>query len=792
MNKISLLAASVLASFSLGAVAQEPAPFPSSTPQAPQAPQPEAASSAVSAGEINAGEVLIKGRIKAKGSSGTVKDATVIDLSNRENNVTSGRNGEFEISTKSRDGKLLIRIAGFEDLEIGYANGGLPDDGNILLEPSPEVVGQGIIRARRKTEVSQQSLQREEMSRIPGTGGDAVRSLQSLPSVLPAGVGSANIVVRGSSPTDNLYFLDRMQLPFVFHFGGLGTVVPTRMLEGIDLFPGGFSSLYGDATGGVVQLRSENKTPDRTSGQFELGLTQASAYVEGNMGGTAAISPAPATDDRIGYRAGFRRTYLEIYSPLIKKFAGDRVTFVTLPQATDYQLILNGSHSSGTWQAYLIGAADRLRLAASSPNADTSDGKSQFDLFNYFETTGLRYSMNLGNGLGLSLNPQQRYVLIRQKIFANKIYVTGHILSVDVALDKRWSPQWSATLGVRPEYARNITDVDAIQLPAGGFGPFFDPDTAPRAVEKRTRNTTSGQVYLDVNYKPTKDLLLNPGFNFLRGPQPSEAAVDPRMASRYSLTEVHALKAAWGYYSKRPQPQFDSPDYGNPKLDVERAIHYVAGVESKLTDSWETDVQVYYKDIFDVVGNAYPNPALKYQNNIKGRSRGIETFLKKSRTGRWYGWLSYAYSKSERQDPKTKGWFPFDYDKPHSFTLINAYKFTGQWEVSSKLQYQSGAPYNIIPGGVYNQNTGRYRAKQNGESTLVERNDGRLPATFQLDMRSDYDILYDTWKLNLYLDIQNATNRANVVGGRNSPDFSSRENVTGAPIIPSVGAIASF
>ena len=35
----------------------------------------------------------------------------------------------------------------------------------------------------------------------------------------------------------------------------------------------------------------------------------------------------------------------------------------------------------------------------------------------------------------------------------------------------------------------------------------------------------------------------------------------------------------------------------------------------------------------------------------------------------------------------------------------------------------------------------------------------------QLDLRVDYNIIYPTWILNIYLDIQNATNRGNQEGG---------------------------
>jgi hypothetical protein len=750
----------------------------------------------------------IRGKILARGSGIPLADATVIDVASRENSVTTDKNGEFEILLSKPDGAFLIRAQGFDDFEVKVEKG-VAAPGPYLMEPAPEVISRGIIRARRKTEISQQSLTREEVSRIPGTGGDAVASLQSLPSVLPAGFGN-NIAVRGSAPGDTSYYYDKLSLPFVFHFGGGQTVIPTRALDGIELYAGGFSAIYGDAIGGVVQLRSETETPQRASGQFELGLGQTSLYLEGRMGEDTSSLPQletstdkPAIDaslaaeggtksatesSAIGYRLGFRRTYFEIFAPIIKKVGGDRVNFLTLPQATDYMGMLNGKNAFGTWQLYLIGAADRMRLAVSSDNSDTATGKVEFDLFSYFQTLGLRTNSNLGNGWGLSLTPQQRYFVSRQTFFDNKVRLSSHLYSLDAALDKRVNKSFAFTVGMRPEYELYNIDVDAIQIPASGPGIFFDPDTAPRSKEKRKYTSSSGTVYLDTVFKPVNSFTLNPGLIYQRGRNSGQVEIDPRFGARLEVVPGYTIKGSWGYYSQRPQPQFDSKEYGNAELDMERAIHAIAGVEVKLPENWEGDVQVYEKKMLNLVGDATEEPEKKYENNVLGRSKGAEFFLKSPKQGRWYGWGSYGYSKSERRDPRSKQWQLFQYDRPHSLTVVGSYKVTGRWEIGSKFKYQSGSVFTKVAGGKFNQNTGGYVPDSEG----VQVNGSRLPVDYQLDIRSDYDFLFPTWKLDFYVDIQNVTNRENVVGRRYSRDYSQSVDVTGIPILPTLGFIASF
>ncbi|NBO37904.1 hypothetical protein EBU99_04900 [bacterium] len=743
----------------------------------------------------------LRARVGVRGSLDKLKAATVTVLPKRGLSTETNADGVFEIEIPANAEALLIQKEGYLPLEyrleqpsaqtLSQSAGGdssttpsVEDLGKINLEPSADLLGVGVIRARRKVEVSQQSLTRSEILRVPGTRGDAVSALQTLPSVLPVFPGAANVVVRGSAPEDTKSFYDRLELPFVFHLGGLGTVIPTRALEGIDFYPGGFSSLYNDAIGATIQLRSENKVPARTGGEFELGLLQSAAYLETP---TQTFSETP-----VGVRAGFRRSYIELLVPLIKKVGGSRLQRFTVPQITDYQLILNGTHSKGTWQGYLVGAADRLSLVVPSGQANNSEGTAQFSLFNYFEVMGLRYSLNLGDGWGLTLVPQQRLVIINQDIFDNTVDVRGNRLGLDVVVDKKFNEQWSGSMGVRPEFDRTTSKVSAIQLPPTGFTPFFDPDSASKTSSDVKRETTTLQAHLDVVWKPTDELMLNPGVAFLQGNRSVQRAADPRFATRWQLIPGTALKGAVGTYSQRPGPQFDAPDYGNPNLTLERARHLVFGIEQNVIEDLDADLQFYQKKMWHLVGQATADRALRYENNIEGRAYGAEILIRKARKGRWNGWLSYGWSHSERKDPALFVWRNFDFDRPHSVNVVGSYRVTGQWELSARWQYLSGGPFNIIEGSIFNQNTGRYRALSSSPTPVLNINNGRNPAFAQLDVRTDYDFRMSDWTLSTYFELLNATNRENVQGYRYSPDYRSREEVLGTPLIPSFGIKAVF
>ncbi|KAB8033427.1 TonB-dependent receptor plug domain-containing protein [Fluviispira multicolorata] len=767
----------------------------------------------------NLNNITLTGQVRPLGDLSPIENALVINTDNKLNFVKTNKNGIFSITVPKETKGILIRAENYQDLQIPIENSQLKLSSPYLLEPSAEYGGTGIIRARRKDEVSQNTFQQEEMAHVAGTGGDAVRALQTLPSVLPANVGSADVVVRGGSPGDNSFYYDDLLLPFIFHFGGTETIIPTRMIESMDFYPGAFSAYYTDTIGGVIQLRSFNSIPKRFSGEIEVGLIQSGIFLEGNAfgssiekeidkeknsqethiikneneknGQTNQSNNNENSDDAIGYRIGFRRTYLELYKPLIAKLANN-TSFVTIPQATDYQMILNGNHSRGTWQIYLLGANDSASLSAPIGNSTTASGQNSFSFENYMETAGFKYNLNLGNGLGFRVSFQQRYYLLNQSIFGNNINIESQLYSFSFILDKKINELFSYSLGVRPKYQHYEAGLNVIQLPGGGMTTSFDSELAPVVQDKVVVDSFYGDAFVDIIFKPINKLTINPGLNMIVGSHSSEFAIDPRIGVRYEFIEGQTLKAGGGYYSQYPQPQYNAPRYGNPNLELERSIQYAIGYESKFWDDYFIDIQSWIKSSDNLVGPAVSNPNNKYENSIEMRAKGVEFFLKKKASGIWFGWMSYGISQSEQRDPGSGEWRYSNYDRTHSVNIVYGQKITSRWNAGTRIQFMTGTPYSTVSGGVYNENTGKYSPVSDGNTYLISKNDARIPYFFEVDFRTEYDFLFQDWKLTSYLDILNVFNRSNVANNSYNRDYTKQVYITGLPILPSIGVIAKF
>ena len=68
--------------------------------------------------------------------------------------------------------------------------------------------------------VSKKSLQSQEITRLPGTAGDALRALPAIPGIGVANDFSGALYIRGGSDDDNLYYFDRVPVGYPYHFGG--------------------------------------------------------------------------------------------------------------------------------------------------------------------------------------------------------------------------------------------------------------------------------------------------------------------------------------------------------------------------------------------------------------------------------------------------------------------------------------------------------------------------------------------------------------------------------------------
>jgi TonB family protein len=159
-----------------------------------------------------------------------------------------------------------------------------------------------VLGKRTDREITRRTVERQELAVIPGTGGDALKSVQSLPGVARTPVFGGMIVVRGSSPYGTQTFIDGTYVPAIYHFGGLSSIVPTEMIESIDFYPGNFSAKYGRATGGIIDVKLREMEYDgKYHGLAQVDFIDARVMLRG---------PVPLAHGW-SFNVGARRSYID-------------------------------------------------------------------------------------------------------------------------------------------------------------------------------------------------------------------------------------------------------------------------------------------------------------------------------------------------------------------------------------------------------------------------------------------------------------------------------------------------
>src|SRR5436190_1821479 len=92
---------------------------------------------------------------------------------------------------------------------------------------------------------------------------DILRAATVLPGVARVPFSFGGLVLRGTSPRDTAIFLDGVEVPIAFHFGGVTSFYPNGMLEDLKVTAGGYDASFGRASGGIVTLSTREPRSDR-------------------------------------------------------------------------------------------------------------------------------------------------------------------------------------------------------------------------------------------------------------------------------------------------------------------------------------------------------------------------------------------------------------------------------------------------------------------------------------------------------------------------------------------------
>lgn len=634
-------------------------------------------------------------------------------------------------------------------------------------------------------------LTAQDSSSLPGTGNDPLKALQSMPSVARVPFGIGGLALRGSSPRDSNIYLDDMEIPLAFHFGGLASVYPARMLASLDVVPGAFGVSYGRAQGGIVRMRSRPGRGDRWRAGGNLSVIDASAYAEG-PDATGGV-----------WTLGVRRSYIDAILALALPEQVD-IDLTLAPRYYDAQVrydraLSNNEHISFTF----VGSDDRLRFLGD----DLLVGYQAS-----FARLGARWHRRLG-GLLVRVSP---WVGVDRT----------HLRQDDDRITRSGVP-----MGGRASIHRDIGTVGhvsvGLDIQGGRFA--FDiasegattPDGQPVGPRTGFDWQVDSALWLEGFYKVDDGRLgVRPGVRVERYGLTGDVVVDPRLVVSHDLPAGVQLRESIGVYHQGPlwvdvDPAFGDAGIGpsySAQASVGADVDIAALLARKSRLSLTAGVTGFYSEMYDLpvaIPGADPGQpqsagtsafsggfisigrelaeeqlgrSVPHANVGHGRNRGVEVLVRAAGP-RWLAWLAYTFTDTGRRDHPGQffGYRPYLLDQPHALTALGSVKIGRGFRVGARVRYVSGNPYTPVAGTTTDPETG---AVAPIDGPLLS---ARLPAFFQADIRLDREWRGSYGRLMAFLDVQNVSNRRNPEGVNYSDDYRAMGYTAGLPIIPSLG-----
>jgi len=624
-----------------------------------------------------------------------------------------------------------------------------------------------------ETAVSFRSLESEEIRRSPGSGEDVFRVIQSMPGVASASAKSAQIIVRGGSPDENLTLLDNIEIYNPIHFArngasiGVISIINPSLLKQVDFMTGGFPVKYGDKMSSVFEMSLQDGNREMLNTDLNL-----------NIAGFGIMLDGPITENGSGILS-VRRGFFDLATSIMNK-----------PVAPEYYDAVGKMN-------YDLNSKNRLSLVGfyyldkvkREGKTDMALGNQKYDYAtrdDFGSAFGINWRSLISNHAillttlsitnngwkthqGFSYNPSLRTEDITERERSIRSELTIQLTS---KIELKTGFAIKSILADDNQTVPDDTTQTGIIVP--GFSRIFTIDNAWKY---------SGFIQSSIH--PLPILTFSAGLRYDNYDFTGEHVFSPRISTQYTFIEKTSLNISYGIFYQTPMPYMLAQDPANRQLQSSRAVHYVIGLEHRLSDETRISLEYYYKDLSDVITDSDSSRVLTNTGN--GYAEGIELAVQKKFTEGIVGSFSYSYSTSMRRDFSANPLYAFEFDRPHIINLIGGYEFGDGWILGVKFNFASGSPYTP-PVGVVSKHGKFYVLNGKINST-------HYPDVHRLDLRIDKRFNFGSWTLTTYIDLWNIYARKNIISYSFSVDDNQnivRTEQLDFGLLPLIGLTAQF
>lgn len=689
---------------------------------------------------------------------------------------------------------------------------------NFELEPDNKALGEVVISENKsvriasiETPLSIQNLSVEEIKSNPGGNFDISRVVQALPGVGGvAGTGGGfrnDLIIRGGGPSENVYYLDGVEIPVINHFstqgaaGGPVGMLNVSFIEDATLASSAFNARYDNTLSSVLQFRQRDGNPERFQGNVRVGASETALTAEGPLG---------KKNGRTTFLASVRRSYLQ--------FLFEAIGLPIRPDYWDFQYKVTHKINAKTTLTLLgVGAIDDFYFEApketTPENLYILSSVPGVNQWNYTQGFTLKRLINNGfwnltasrnmldnrldqfadNTDGKQTDESKRILGIKSQEIENK-------LRFDL---NRYAGSWKFSAGAMAQYVKynneSYTRLRAEIRDSSGI--IVQPATEIRfntAIDffkfglfgQINRTFFGERLGVSLGLRTDGNSFTDDGAKLLR-------SLSPRASLSYAFAPKWKANASIGRYFKTPLYTVlgfrdDSGALVNKDQPYMQCDHYVAGLEFVPNSSLRFTLEGFYKQYEDYPVSVFNGISLanlgggfgilgneRVIATGKGKAYGLELFAQQKLKNNLYFTGSYTlfWSKFSNRDGQNvaSAW-----DNRHLLSLLAGYKLPKNWELGVKYRFQGGVPYTPFDLEASRLN---YATLGTGVPDYDYVNTQRVGNFNQLDIRVDKKWNFRRATLDVFIDVQNLLNTVNPA----PPNYTFQRTADGRSFVTTDG-----
>ncbi len=692
--------------------------------------------------------------------------------------TTSQENGVFELTNvKSGFVRLVVSFIGFETTVSSEIQvmGNQTSFINIALRESSVQLQQVTVRPnynmkRIESPISVISVGVREIEKGAGVNRDVSKIIQTLPGVGATDPNRNDLIVRGGGPSENVFYLDGIEIPIINHFatqgssGGVVGVINPDFVEEISFYTGAFPANRTNALSSVMEIRQREGSKDRIHTKLSIGASDAAVTVDGPI------------NDKSTFIVSARQSYLQLLFKLIG--------LPFLPTYNDFQAKYKLKIDNKNELTIIgIGAIDNMALNTDLEDTGTESQKyllSYLPVYKQWNYTVGGVYKHFSNSfidtwvLSRSMLRNANYKYRDNDESNEKMSDYQSDEAVNKLRFEREYPYMTMKLKVgaginyahytnnsfRSLYRNGAKELLKYDTDLDLFGYQMFAQLSDDFINKRLK-LSLGVSVVGNNFN---DNMKNPLNQF-----------SPRLSASYELSDKWDINANIGRYASQPayttmgfkkDGEFVNKNEQQKYITSNQAI---AGFEYRPGSNMRLSVEGFYKqygrypfskeDGISIAskGTEYGQVGDEEITSIgKGRAYGVEVLYKLVDWNNLNLTTTYTFFRSEFTD-KDNVYRPSSWDTRHMVNLIGSYKLNKGWNISARWRFSGGAPYTPIDMELSTNReawdiTNQYYLDYDKFNTL------RLTANHSLDLRVDKEIYFNKFALNFYADVQNAYN----------------------------------